>query len=334
MNDSELGSPDDLRSADAGDAADVTSDSGSARDPETLDALETAGAPYVGSSAESPTDETAIDAAPINEAPINEANVAAFLAAHPDFLCRHPDLLKTLDVALETEGAASLVSRKLRLLNDELAAQKAAHERFLQVAKSNAELQARVYTLTLSLVRAGDLQTVSEALFAALRDEFRADAVAVWLADPADQPLPDLPPRLLAVAAKDARADHLAQWIEAGPRCGRFAGTTLTELFAETTIGSAVMLPFAVGSLRGLVAIGAREETRFAAGLGTETLEFLVAVAAARFERCLSAVRPAAASANIPTDSADVAAAPISDQGESQSIGAAAPPATKDDGTD
>lgn len=307
--------------AHAADAASSPNESGTLHDAETFAALQNAGAPSGGSPA---------------KPPIDEASVAAFLAAHPDFFYRHPDLLKTLNVALETEGAASLVTRKLRLLNQEIAAQKTAHETFLEVVKANAELEARVYTLTLSLVRAGDLEAVSEALFAALRDEFRADAVAVWLADPAESPLPALPPLLVGVPAEDARAKHLAQWIEAGPRCGRFAGSTLSELFTETSIGSAVLLPFPAGALRGLVAIGARDETRFAAGLGTETLQFLVAVAAARFERCLSAERSAASAAVGPTTNLSapeaVAAAPVSDRGQSQRIGAAVPPATQDDG--
>ena len=329
MKEGEFQAPGDFADADAdaadasgaahaADAASSPNESGTLHDAETFAALQNAGAPY-GSSPAKP--------------PIDEASVAAFLAAHPDFFYRHPDLLKTLDVALETEGAASLVTRKLRLLNQEIAAQKTAHETFLEVVKANAELEARVYALTLSLVRAGDLEAVSEALFAALRDEFRADAVAVWLADPAESPLP---PLLVGVPAEDARAKHLAQWIEAGPRCGRFAGSTLSELFTETSIGSAVLLPFPAGALRGLVAIGARDETRFAAGLGTETLQFLVAVAAARFERCLSAERPAASAAVGPTTNLSapeaVAAAPVSDRGQSQSIGAAVPPATQDDG--
>lgn len=211
-----------------------------------------------------------------------EDEVRAFLLNTPDFFERHPELLMRLKVTHDGGGAVSLVERKLRLLNDELAQMRANHHELVQIARDNAALHTRVYALALDLISAADLESLHVVLTEGLMEDFRADAVTTWVLASPDQHFACVPDGLRVVPSDAAAGRLMENWLPGGARCGRFSAEILTELFGNTPVGSAVVLPLEGEHLTGLVAIGALDPARFADGLATDALEFLVAAAAVR----------------------------------------------------
>lgn len=219
------------------------------------------------------------------ERALNDDVVAAFLRADPEFFLRHPELLGELEVPHDTGGAVSLVERKLKLMNEEIARLKARHRHMVQVAEANAALHARVYALALELVEAPALDALFDVLSDGLTDDFNADAVTVWL-DLADGTALPATAARLAVVLDDTDPRHglLGDWVSAGAQCGRLTVEELGALFPGAEVGSAVVLPFDAPRCRGVVAIGSRDAARFATQLATDALEFLAAAAAARID--------------------------------------------------
>lgn len=231
--------------------------------PVTVEATETASVPSVGPL----PDETA---------------VRAFLRETPEFFERHPDLLMRLKLPHDGGGAISLIERKLRLLNDEIARLRADRHELVQIARDNATLHARVYALAIDLISAADFESLCVVLTEGLREDFNADAVTTWLLSESGALLSTLPEDLVPVTPDSPAGQLLTDWLRGGARCGRFSAEVFVELFGPQPIGSAVVLPFEADECSGLVAIGANDPARFASGLATDALEFLVAVAAAK----------------------------------------------------
>lgn len=205
---------------------------------------------------------------------VNDETVAAWLMQHPDFLLRHPDVLAKLNVPHGSGGAASLIERQVTVLREQLAYERGRLNHLVARAHDYEALLRRLHELTLSLIVAPDLQHACNALEQALREHFRADAVAV---------------KLFPVAANERAADPLvSRFIDFIDRdrclCGPLAAEQAAVLFGEIPleIHSAVLIPIRAHEQSGVLAIGSADPKRFAPDMGTDLLERLGAVAGAK----------------------------------------------------
>jgi len=199
-----------------------------------------------------------------------ENRVAEWLLDHPDFLERHPDVLARLTVPHES-GAASLLQRQVQLLREENQRLERQLKYLSGVAGENERLMQRLHRLSLQLVATADEPALLGCLDQGLRDDFRADAVALMTG--ADTLLAsDGAP---VVPLPDPRPDWLDELLAAGePLCGRLTRDKRMGVFGEAgcDLGSVALVPIAE---RVLLAIGSRSDDRFHPGMGTLFLELL-----------------------------------------------------------
>ncbi len=205
-----------------------------------------------------------------------EAEVIGFLRRHPDFLCRHPEVLEELEVPHPCGAAVSLIEYQAGVLRDQVRDLRRRMQELLRAARANEELSRRHHRLTLELMGCGALDEVLTRLYHGLREEFQVDLAAVRLVrgarDAADAGLGELLDR--EVAARELLAPVLA----AGrPVCGRLREAQYRVLFGERAVevGSGALVGLGEVEPIGVLAIASRDPERFRPGMGTVFLRQL-----------------------------------------------------------
>lgn len=196
-----------------------------------------------------------------------EEEIAAYLAAHPDFFDRHGRLLAQLEVAHETGGdAVSLVERQVSLLRQRSAELEKQLKQLVAVAKLNDALVEKIHRLSLRLIATNDLAERLELLETGLREDFLAERAVLVLFDT----IAGLPQEqnsfLKFVDRNDAGLKPFASFLKTGrPRCGLIRDRQKSFLFAghEAEIGSAALVPLGVAADLGFLVIGSSDRDYF-----------------------------------------------------------------------
>lgn len=200
--------------------------------------------------------------------------VAGYLLQHPDFLTRHPDVLAQLQIPHGVDGAVSLIEHQVAVLRQQLANERSRLNHLLARAHEYDRLAARLHELTVQLITVPDLERACAALDAALREQFKAEAVAIKLfpVDPAQRAND---PVVRAFATFTDR-DHSV--------CGPLSPSQAQPLFGADAqmVQSAALVPMRGTAQGGVLAIGSRDPKRFTADMGTELLDRLGAIAGAK----------------------------------------------------
>jgi uncharacterized protein YigA (DUF484 family) len=194
-----------------------------------------------------------------------EQTVANYLKSHPDFFERHPDLLRSLELAHQSEGAPSLIERQVKTLREEEARHKQQLEELMAVARENEDINQRLHQLTLTLIDTVDFDEAINALQDKLYDDFKAEGVEFHLFSHYDEEAhPDL----------DGFKDFLDQ---GKPWCGQLDPEKRTYLFGPQAedIQSTAMIPIEAEGVLGVLAIGSSDVNRFHPDKGTEYLNRL-----------------------------------------------------------
>ncbi|HOW76272.1 MAG TPA: DUF484 family protein [Candidatus Competibacteraceae bacterium] len=201
-----------------------------------------------------------------------EADVVAWLRDHPEFFIRYPELVETLRIPHPCRPAVSLLEYQNRLLRER---SQRLHDKLLElvdIARDNDRLAERVQRLALGLLDArGGLDELLHGVKAILRDEFKADCVALCLAAP--------PAAGLSAVGEWLRPDVVGLFdavFRAGrPQCGRLSLEQAAALFSEGVgdAASAALIPLDGEIWHGLLVVGSRDANRFHPGVGTLFLE-------------------------------------------------------------
>ena len=201
-----------------------------------------------------------------------EAEVVAWLGDHPEFFTRHPELVESLRIPHPCRPAVSLLEYQNRLLRER---SQRLHDKLLElvdIARDNDRLAERVQRLALGLLDArGGLDELLHGVKAILRDEFKADCVALCLAAPPTVGLSAvgewLRPEVVGLFEAVFRAGR--------PQCGRLSLEQAEALFGHGACDavSAALIPLDGESWRGLLAVGSGDAKRFHSGVGTLFLE-------------------------------------------------------------
>ncbi|HHW76582.1 MAG TPA: DUF484 family protein [Xanthomonadaceae bacterium] len=197
-----------------------------------------------------------------------ELAVAAWLRDHPEFFTRHPELVETLRVPHACRPAVSLLEYQNRLLRERC---QRLHDKLLElvaIARDNDRLAERVQRLALNLLDArGGLDELLHGIKVILRDEFKADCIALCLAAP--------PTAGLSAVEEFLRPDVVglfdAVFRVGQPQCGRLSPEQAAALFGDglPRVASAALIPLGGGKWRGLLAVGSWDPGRFHPGVGT-----------------------------------------------------------------
>ncbi|MFO1371693.1 MAG: DUF484 family protein [Candidatus Competibacteraceae bacterium] len=201
-----------------------------------------------------------------------EQAVATYLRLHPEFFSQHLELLESLSIPHPCRPAASLLEYQNRLLRER---GQRLHGKLLElvaIARDNNRLSERVQRLALGLLDArGGLDELLQGIKAILRDEFKADCIALCLAAPLTVGLSAveefLRPDVVVLFDAVFRAGR--------PQCGRLSADQAAALYGEGAcrVSSAALIPLGGDEWRGLLAVGSGDVNRFHPGVGTLFLE-------------------------------------------------------------
>jgi hypothetical protein len=220
--------------------------------------------------------------------PDDDVSVARYLAAHPDFFARHPELLAGLTLShYEAGSAVSLIERQVRLLRERSTGLANELQELVEIARQNDLITTRLHRFAVSMIEAATLDEVLDTARDMLRQEFALDATAVLLMDTALDGT-----RRECIAGSDALAQKLLALAGSEPRAR--LGTPLDELAREALFGSVggalqstALMPFPLRSGHGVLVLGSRDPLRFQPGLGSVYLERLGELLAAGVQRRL-----------------------------------------------
>ena len=210
------------------------------------------------------------------QAELRENDVAAYLAAHPDFFDRHTRLLGDLTLSHEPGGdAVSLVERQVSLLRQRSAELEKQLKQLVGVAKLNDAIVEKIHKLALRLLATADFDERLELLESGLREDFLAERAVLVLFEAAGElPLANHA-FVRLVDRSDAGLKPFATFLKAGrPRCGLIRDRQKSFLFAghETEIGSAALVPLGAGAQLGFLVIGSSDKDYFHPGKSMDLL--------------------------------------------------------------
>ena len=202
--------------------------------------------------------------------------VERYLRDHPDFFSEHEALLSVLRVPHAAGEAVSLIERQVAVLRDQNQQYKRKLMELVQVGRDNDNLHRNLHQLTLALMRADSLGDVIERVHGHLRDDFKADLVALRLAQ-----LPtgfQTETSTVTLERDDPELAAFAPFFRAvRPLCGELKPEQLAYLFGDQAeaVASTALIPLGVEAEMGMLAIGSHDEQRFHPAMDTLFLRCL-----------------------------------------------------------
>lgn len=205
----------------------------------------------------------------IADAMMDESILAEYLASHPDFFQRHPNLLETLQVPHGT-GTASLIERQVAVLREKSRDLEEQLNGLIRTARGNEQIVTRLQRFTLELMRAKGLDDVIATCQEILRDDFNADFVTLRIIGGDDT--------MHFVSADNKTLKHFDKLFNSRkPVCGRLKGEQQKFLFKGNAdkVNSVALIPLFGVKRIGILALGSASETRFHPGMGTVFISHL-----------------------------------------------------------
>ncbi|HSG63437.1 MAG TPA: DUF484 family protein [Gammaproteobacteria bacterium] len=205
-----------------------------------------------------------------------EDEIAAYLAAHPDFFDRHGRLLQQLKIAHHTGGAAvSLVERQVSVLRQRSAELEKQLKQLVAVAKLNDALMEKIHRLALRLMATSDVAERLELLETGLREDFLAERAVLVLFDAQTKTKVSEHAFVKFVDRNDTVMKPFASFLKtARPRCGLIRDRQKSFLFEghEAEIGSAALVPLGRVADLGFLVIGSSDRDYFNPGKSMDLL--------------------------------------------------------------
>jgi len=209
-------------------------------------------------------------------ADLTDEQVSQYLREHPDFFNDHLALLAGMRVPHAAGPAVSLIERQVAVLRDQNQQYKRKLMELVQVGRDNDSLHRNLHLLTLALMRADGLGDVIERVHGHLRDDFKADAVALRLTR-----LPEgfrTETCTLPLEPGDPALAAFAPFFRAvRPLCGELKTEQLAFLYGDQAeaIASTALVPLGVEAGFGMLAIGSHDDHRFHPAMDTLFLRCL-----------------------------------------------------------
>ena len=209
--------------------------------------------------------------------PLNDGLVAEYLEAHPEFFERNPALVQRLRVP-DVRGSGttvSLLEKQVDVLRERNRTLERKLAEFIEVARDNDQLTARVHRLTTRLVHARGIDHVVDAVEASMREDFDVQrCVLVLFREDAALAARESPFIRLAGRESVEIRGFQSLFNADKPRCGQVRDSQRDYLFGEgaVDIGSVALVPLGPGGSLGLMACGATDTQRFNPTVGTDFL--------------------------------------------------------------
>lgn len=208
---------------------------------------------------------------------LNDTSVAEYLEAFPEFFERNPALLQRLRLP-DGRGSGttvSLLEKQVDVLRERNRQLEKRLVEFIDVARDNDALAAKIHKLTSRLVHARGIGAVVDAVEASLREDFDVQrSVLVLFRD--DEVLAARESAFIRLAKREAPEARSFEALLASdkPRCGQVRDSQRDYLFGDgaVDIGSVALVPLGPAGRFGLLACGSTDSQRFNPTVSTEFL--------------------------------------------------------------
>jgi uncharacterized protein len=219
--------------------------------------------------------------------PITEDDIAQFLVHTPDFFDRHAELLATVRLGSPHGGrAVSLQERQAEMLREKIRALEARMMEMIRHGNDNAVLAQRLQRWSQSLFLVPQARDLPRVMAEQIEQQFMVPQVALrlWGVAPAHQS-----EAFAQGVSEDVKlfAASLSQ-----PYCGINNGFEAAQWLADPAAAQSVALvtlrdPLATESPAaiGLLVLASPDSQRYHAGMGTDFLDNLSALASAAVQR-------------------------------------------------
>ena len=223
--------------------------------------------PSIGSA--TPTAKSTEDAPALDE-----DAVAAFLADHPDFFVRRPDVLSEVELPADSGDAISLLERQVIALRGRNKSLREQLTTLLEYADANDQVFSRTTTFTLALMDAPDLTSLDEVLARCLIEGFEADHATCYVEGWSPPTSLD---HLAGVAVGEPPPlpqlfDHTL------PLCAAHRPEEYAALFPDSAldaVGSIAIVPLRADGLNATLAVGSWDPQRFSPDMGKVFLLYI-----------------------------------------------------------
>lgn len=214
---------------------------------------------------------------------IEAEDVVRYLKDQPDFFEQHISVLLDLKLPnLHDEKAISLSEYQVAALREKNALLESKLRELIKFGEENDALGDRVHRFSLALLMAANLDTLLQAIYFNLREDFAVPHVVlrVWRGN-GHTDLPEFAP--VSAATREFAASL------SGPYCSNHAMVDTATLFGEAAphLRSFSYVPLRSGEAFGLLALASEDPQRFYPEMGTVYLKRLGEMAAAALVRHL-----------------------------------------------
>ncbi len=218
---------------------------------------------------------------------LDAAQVAAWLAANPQFFAGRDELLEILEIPHERGQAVSLVERQLTLLRARNLELRTRLTRLMDIARDNDRLFQRTRNMIVDMLDAGSLEDLVAAIEDSLRHDFQVPFVSLLL-------FSDQPPAVGRWVSPTEARQTIGALLGQRTVCGVLRQSELDFLFGDSAseIGSAAVAVLEHQGLRGVLALGSPDPQHYKSSLGTIFLGHVAEIIARLLPPLVPALRP------------------------------------------
>jgi uncharacterized protein len=207
---------------------------------------------------------------------MKEEDVAKYLQQNPKFFETYAEMLSQISIPHPMGGRAiPIADRQLLTLREKTRMLEAKLAELIQFGEENDALSEKVHRLSLALLGARDVDSLVNALYLNLHEDFSIphSKLRLWC-EPA-LPLPEFAP-------VETEAREFAESLPR-PYCGPAQGTPVVAWFGEAAphLRSLAAVPLRNGGSQGLLVMASEDSQRFYPEMGTLYLDRIADVLSA-----------------------------------------------------
>ena len=208
---------------------------------------------------------------------ISVKQVRGYLRDNPSFFDENPDILETMIVPHNTEGAVSLIERQLVVLRSRNSEMKEQLDSLYSAAQENEMMFEKTNHLISGLLEANNLGALIESLYESLGSDYGVEAYSLTLFG--DEV--NLPKSMAQISSPDKAHKVIASILSSsGAACGQLEASEMNFLFGDhqNVLGSAATVVLGQDSKLGVLALGNSDPHFYQNDMGTIFLDYLAEV--------------------------------------------------------
>ena len=208
---------------------------------------------------------------------VSVKQVRGYLRDNPSFFDENPDILETMIVPHNTEGAVSLIERQLAVLRSRNSEMKEQLDSLYSAAQENEMMFEKTNHLISGLLEANNLGALIESLYESLGSDYGVEAYSLTLFG--DEV--NLPKSMAQISSPDKAHKVIASiFSSSGAVCGQLEASEMNFLFRDhqNVLGSVATVVLGQDSKLGVLALGNSDPHFYQNDMGTIFLDYLAEV--------------------------------------------------------